>query len=320
MPETANEATPTTSRHAHGHEHPHEPSKVRAGRQRFSINAALDTFFFVFAGLASVWLAMLIFNESFDWGWWGLGFAVIFWVVVAYLVLPRLHRILTYLYVPDYFLGRARTSDGLLGDPVNVAFNGTEDQVHASMAAAGWTRADDITLASSWRLVTSVLTRKSYDEAPVSPLFLFHRQQDFAYQQEVENNPSKRHHVRFWKCPDGWVLPGGHRVDWLAAGTFDRAVGFSFFTLQITHRIDSDIDIERDHIVDTLVNSDAVIQVVVIRDFSTGYHSRNGGGDTIQTDGDLPVVDLRRVRISGAPVPGAVPNVEEQVVEVRGVS
>ena len=31
----------------------------------------------------------------------------------------------------------------------------------------------------------------------------------------------------------------------------------------------------------------------MIRDFSTGYHSRNGGGDLIQTDGDLPILDLR---------------------------
>jgi hypothetical protein len=314
MPETASRSSAATSAH------PHAPSKVRARRKLISINTALDNFFFVFAGAASVWLAILVLNESFDWGWWGIGFAVIFWMLLAYLVLPRLHRILTYLYVPDYFLGRARTSDGLLGDPVNVAFNGTEDQVHASMRAAGWTRADDITLASSWRMVTSVLTRRSYDEAPVSPLFLFHRQQDFAYQQEVEDNPTKRHHVRFWKCPDGWVLPGGHRVDWLAAGTFDRAVGFSFFTLQITHRIDEDIDIERDHIVETLRNADAAIRVVMIKDFSTGYHSRNGGGDTIQTDGDLPVVDLRRVARPGEQASGELPIADEQVVELRGVS
>ena len=31
--------------------------------------------------------------------------------------------------------------------------------------------------------------------------------------------------------------------------------------------------------------------VAVIRDFSTGYHSRNGGGDVIRTDGDLPIID-----------------------------
>jgi LssY C-terminus len=210
-------------------------------------------------------------------------------------VLPRLHRILTTVYVPDYFMGRTRTSDGLLGDPVNLAVLGDEASLHAVMAAAGWTRADDVTLRSSWRIIVSTVTRRSYDEAPVSPLFLFGRQQDAAYQQEVEGNPAKRHHVRFWRCPDGWLLPGGYRVDWLAAGTFDRAVGFSLFTLQVTHKIDADTDIERDHVVSTLQAADPAVRVEVLRDFSTGYHSRNGGGDTIATDGDLPVIDLRGI-------------------------
>ena len=53
-----------------------------------------------------------------------------FWVVFSYLLLPRLHRILTRLYVPGYFIGRARTSDGLLGDPVNLALLGREAQIH----------------------------------------------------------------------------------------------------------------------------------------------------------------------------------------------
>jgi hypothetical protein len=275
-----------------------EPAQSR----RFSVNALLDGFFFVYAGVASVWLAWLVLTETFTFGWWGIAFFIAFWVVLAYLVLPRLHRILTTIYVPDYFIGRARTSDGLLGDPVNLAMLGEEAQVHAALAAAGWTRADDITLASSWRIITSTVTRRSYDEAPVSPLFLFGRQQDFAYQQEVEGNPARRHHVRFWRTPDGWLLPGGRRVDWLAAGTFDRAVGFSLFTLQVTHKIDADIDIERDHIVATVRKGDPAVRVEVLRDFSTGYHSRNGGGDTIRTDGDLPIIDVRAV----VPPPSAV--------------
>ncbi|KRC62166.1 hypothetical protein ASE14_12975 [Agromyces sp. Root81] len=274
-----------------------------APRRRFSANALLDGFFFVFAGLAAIWLAWLLFSESFSFGWWAvLGF-VVFWALLAYLVLPRLHRILTTIYVPDYFIGRARTSDGLLGDPVNLAVLGEAEQLHAAMSAAGWTRADEITGASSLRIISSTLTRRSYDEAPVSPLFLFGRQQDAAYQQEVAGNPAKRHHVRFWRCPDGWLLPGGSRVDWLAAGTFDRAVGFSLFTLQITHKIDAETDIERDHIVSTLRAADPAVRVEVLRDFATGYHSRNGGGDTIVTDGDLPVIDVRGVVPGAASVP-----------------
>ena len=254
-----------------------------------------DGFFFVFAGLASVWLAWLVLSESIHIGWFTVLYVVAVWLVIAYLALPRLHRILTTLYVPEYFIGRTRTANGLLGDPLNLALLGEEGQVRAAMEAAGWTVADDVTLASSGRIVAATLSRRSYDQAPVSPLFLFGRQQDFAYQQEVEGNPSRRHHIRFWRCPPDWPLPGGRRVDWLAAGTYDRSVGFSLFTLQVTHKIEADTDQERDHVVATLEGADVGVQVEVIEDFSTGYHARNGGGDAIRTDGDLPVVDVRAV-------------------------
>ncbi len=256
--------------------------------------SVLDTMFFVVGGVAAVWLTSLLVQLSFQWGWAQVWFLFIFWALLAYLVLPRLHRILTRLYVPDYFIGRARTSDGLLGDPVNVALLGSEPQVHSVMQAAGWTLADDVTLASSRRIVSSTLLRRSYLEAPVSPLFLFGRQQDFAYQQEVDGTPGKRHHVRFWRCPTGWLLPGGLAVDWLAAGTYDRSVGLSLFTLQITHKIDENTDAERDHVVGAITGADPAAELRVIRDFSTGYHARNGGGDNITTDGDLPIVDLRQ--------------------------
>ena len=188
---------------------------------------------------------------------WHLLLLVVFWVLVAYLVLPRLHRILTQLYLPGYFIGRTRTSDGLLGDPVNLALLGDEAQIHAAMARAGWTRADEVDLASSLRIIGSTLSRRSYPRAPVSPLHLFDRQQDFAYQQEVAGNPSQRHHVRFWRCPEGWRLPGGFPVDWLAAGTYDRSVGLSLITFQVTHKIAEDIDVERDHIVASLTGGRA---------------------------------------------------------------
>lgn len=261
----------------------------------------LDTVFMVAGGVMSVWLimAILIHGGRFGWGWY-VAVLTAGWLITAYLALPRLHRVLSAVYVPNYFIGRARTSDGLLGDPVNVAVAGSESQLHGAMLEAGWTRADDITVRSTWRIVAATLSGRSYDEAPVSPLFLFGRKQDFAYQQEVDGNPGKRHHVRFWRCPDGWLLPGGRRVDWLAAGTYDRAVGFSLFTLQITHKIDENTDIERDHIVDTVRAANPDVRVTLIEDFATGYHSRNGGGDSIITDGDLPILDVRSLPVDEA--------------------
>ena len=235
---------------------------------------------------------MLILFKGFSLGWWQLLTLLVFWLVVSYLALPRLHRILSQIYVPNYFIGRARTSDGLLGDPVNLAWRGVETQIHHAMKAAGWILADDITPASTWEIIRSTVTKRSYPKAPVSPLLLFGRRQDFAYQQEVDGDPGQRHHVRFWKCPTGWMLPGGHQADWLAAGTYDKSVGISLFTLQLTHKIEENTDVERDYIVDTVARSDDAVLVHHIRDFSTGYHSRNGGGDAIITDGDLPILEV----------------------------
>lgn len=266
-------------------------------RRKFISDAGLvDRFFFLAGGIASLAFGVLLFVRGLLFGWGFIAVLLAIWLFMAYVTLPRLHRILTSMYVPNYFIGRTRTSDGLLGDPVNVALMGEEPQVHRAMRKAGWTQADEITAASAWRTAISTLAGRSYDEAPVSPLFLFGRRQDFAYQQEVDGNPGKRHHVRFWRCPDGWLLPGGRRVDWLAAGTYDRALGLSLFTLQITHKIDENTDIERDHIVETLSRANSRVSVEVLEDFSSGYHSRNGGGDSIITDGDLPVIDVREVR------------------------
>ena len=90
---------------------------------------------FVFSGVAAIWLATLLLEEGLRWdrAW----FSIVFWAALAYLVLPRVHRILTRIYLPDYFIGRARTSDGLLGDPVNMALLASEDQVQAAMRRAG---------------------------------------------------------------------------------------------------------------------------------------------------------------------------------------
>jgi len=260
----------------------------------------IDRMFFALGAVAGGWLAALMVRQIFVGGWSDLWLILVLWALLAYLLLPRIHTLLTLIYVPDYFIGRARTYEGLLGDPVNLAFLGEEEQLHRAMQRAGWDRADELGFRSGLSIITSTLSRRSYDSAPVSPLYVFGAMQDFTYQQEVEGNPARRHHVRFWRTPHGWYLPGGRRVDWVAAGTYDRRVGLSFFTLQITHKISADIDTERDHIVATIDSGNPEVERSSIRHFSSGYHSRNGGGDAINTDGDLPILDVRKVNLEPA--------------------
>ncbi|MCQ1952062.1 LssY C-terminal domain-containing protein [Arthrobacter sp. zg-Y238] len=262
---------------------------------------AVDWAFFTFSAIGAAWFAVFLLEESLQQR--HVWFLVVFWAALAYLVLPRLDRVLTQIFIPNYFMGRTRTSAGLFGDAVNLAFLGSEGQLRGALEKAGWKLADPVTLSSSWHIVSSTLLHRSYVQAPVSPLLLFDRQQDFAYEQEVHGNPRQRHHVRFWRCPEGWMLPGGIAADWLGAASFDRAVGLSLFTLQVTHRVGENIDAERDYLIDSLRGSSPAVSVEVIKNFSTGYHSRNGGGDSIVTDGDLPVADLSNLPETGPAVP-----------------
>ncbi len=279
------------------HERGHTPQPFR-----LDLYALLDTLFIIIGLVIACWMAGLYLVEGFSFSLVRLLYLVGFWLLLTYIALPRLHQVLTWIYLPDYFFGRTRTVEGVLSDPVNLAFDGTERDLHVAMRKAGWVLAEERTVGSAWGMVKATILRRSYPSAPVSDLYLLGRRHDFTYQQEVGGTTTKRHHVRFWRVPPGFVLPGGYRADWLAAGTYDRAVGFSFFTLQITHRIDENTDVERDYIVDTLRYADPQIQAEVIHDFSTSYHHRNGQGDRIRTDGDLPIVDLTGVasRSTGA--------------------
>lgn len=279
------------------------PAKTSGGGRRLVRLSFLEDVFFLIATACTFLFAYLVVRAGGNLAEHIVAL-VAFWAIVAYLAMPRLNRMLTAIYLPDYFIGRARAADGVLGDPINLAARGSDAQLHTVMQRAGWTRADPVTLRSSWGIIMSSLGRRSYPAAPVSPLLLFGRPQDYAFQQEVDGNARQRHHVRFWRCPPGWILPGGHRVDWLAAGSYDRAVGLSLFTLQVTHKVDADIDVERDHIVQSVTSANAAVEVEVIADFSTGYHSRNGGGDRIHTDGSLPVLGLAAVTPSAeSPAP-----------------
>jgi hypothetical protein len=217
---------------------------------------------------------------------------LVLWLFSAYLVLPRVNRFLSHLYLPNYFIGRALTGDGLLGDPINLAILGTEKQLIAAMQDAGWQLADPISFMTSLKMTYSAIRGTPYPTAPVSSLFVFNKKQRLAFEKDLDGNPRKRHHVRFWEMPSHGWLPGGFKADWIGAATFDEHVGLSLFTGQITHKIDANVDQERDFVVSSLHDAKIKHSVTTIEHFTTSYHSRNGGGDIIHTDGALPFIKL----------------------------
>ena len=178
---------------------------------------------------------------------------------------------------------RAFTSAGIPGDPLNVAFVGSELALHNKMLSAGWFPADPITLHSSLRIAKDSLFHKPYPDAPVSDLFINGSRQNFAFEQAEGNNPSKRHHVRFWLAKARDALD---RPLWIGAATFDSGVGLSHTTGQITHHIAAEVDRERDKLASDLTRQGNLV-FQWVDGFQPALQGRNGGGDHFVTDGRL---------------------------------
>ena len=212
---------------------------------------------------------------------------LLLWAAVAYLVMPDAWK---------WYVGRhpsledipdiTHTASGIPGDPLNVGLIGTEIEVKRILLAAKWYPADPLTLRSCLEIAEATVLKRTYDDAPVSNLYLFGRKEDLAFEQPVGDNPRKRHHVRFWRTektdPDGRPL-------WIGSATYDERVGLSHTTGQVTHHIAADVDAERDHLFDCLKKNNDLAEVYAINDFHKTRQGRNGGGDPWHTDGRLLV-------------------------------
>ena len=130
------------------------------------------------------------------------------------------------------------------------------------------------------------MLKRSYDDAPVSNLYLFGRREDLAFEQPIGPDPRQRQHVRFWRTAQ---LDLDGRPVWVGAATFDQRVGFSHTTGQITHHIAPNIDTERDGLFHDLQATGDLAEVYSVPDFHKVLDGRNGGGDPWHTDGALKV-------------------------------
>jgi len=227
-------------------------------------------------GAFSVWLIVfVVFKFTDNRLPWIVALAVTYGVA-AYIILPRTVRmslkILQRKRVPSY----TTTGDGFPGDPVNLLLTGTLHELRAGFAASGWSEADPLSLASSWRMVRAFVMKSPYPAAPFSTLYLFGRGQDIGFQKPIDDSPRKRHHVRFWalSCDRDdsalstagfWLNadrpPEDDRVYWVGAATKDTGISLTRLTFQFTHATDSDTNAERDFIMGELSRCGVVAAV-----------------------------------------------------------
>jgi hypothetical protein len=205
---------------------------------------------------------------------------------VAYLALPEFWTVHDRHLADRIGNFLTTTPQGIPGDPINVGLIGTKEEVLRAFAKAGWSAADPITLRSSIEIGLSVALDRPDDDAPVSTLLYEGRRQDLAFEKLAGESADRRHHVRFWKTA---VLDNDGRPLWLGSASFDRGVGFSHDTGQITHHIGPDVDAERDNVIAALQAVHAISSVDESEGIGKTTTGRNGGGDPYFTDGMVKI-------------------------------
>jgi undecaprenyl-diphosphatase len=194
--------------------------------------------------------------------------------------LPALERAL-----PRY----SEKLDGSPQEPVSLVFVGSEEQLAAAFARAGWQRADDQSLSALFRVSVAALANRPYPNAPVTPSFIGGKANDLAFEKpEGTATARRRHHVRWWSTN---VMLMREPV-WVATASFDSRLEIGATIPVPTHHIDPDVDKERDYIVRALagtglVGESGVFQVV------RPESGTNAAGDKFYTDGKAVLLEAR---------------------------
>ena len=179
---------------------------------------------------------------------------------------------------------------GTQGDRVNFLVVGSEEQVRAALQAAGWVVVDKNIKDTILRGALASISRQVYTTIPMSELKVFGRSQDYGYAQ---GDPLKvvaaRHHFRIWRAP--FTVDG--RTVWVGAGTHDVGFDKDQRNGKLTHRIDSDVDKEREYIGKSLSQTGEVALLDYMSPKQTVREAKTAHGQAFFSDGRTLVIYMR---------------------------
>ena len=193
------------------------------------------------------------------------------------------------------------TKSGADGDPVNLVFVGSKEQILHSFRQAGWLIPDPITLQTSEQIAVDSVAHRSYPTAPISNLYVFGRVQDLAFEKPT-SDVQDRGHIRLWQTD---VLIGGQPV-WVGAASYDHGIELSGTNHLPTHHIAPTVDLERNAVGADLGKTGLVKEEGNATFTPPIFYARNGGGDYYESDGEVLVVNYTSALIPLQQPPGII--------------
>jgi LssY C-terminus len=175
------------------------------------------------------------------------------------------------------------------GDMINFLLIGSEDTMQKVFIAAGWVKVDADVRGTVLHAIIESISKESYLTMPMSPLYLFGRPQDYGWAHaEPIKVAASRNHLRIWKAPfdvDGQTL-------WIGAATHDIGFDRDQRNDGITHKIDPDIDLEREYVEKTLTATGLIAEVAHALPTNALKEAKTATGGSFHSDGRVLILKL----------------------------
>ncbi|HKV63852.1 MAG TPA: LssY C-terminal domain-containing protein [Candidatus Acidoferrum sp.] len=184
---------------------------------------------------------------------------------------------------------RIGDKQGNPGDMVNFLVLGSEEAMQRVFTTGGWVKVDANVEATVLHGLIESLSKESYLTMPMSPLYLFGRPQDYGWAHAEPISVVKtRNHLRIWKAP--FEVNG--KTLWVGAATHDIGFERDQRNKGVTHKIDPDIDLERDYVEKTLTSTGRVTEISHFLPDNPLKEAKTATGGTFHSNGQVLILEL----------------------------
>jgi hypothetical protein len=184
---------------------------------------------------------------------------------------------------------RVGDKQGNSGDMVNFLILGSEAAMQRVFTTAGWVKVDADVKDTVLHGLIGSLSKEAYLTMPMSQLYLFGRAQDYGWARaEPLSVVRSRNHLRIWKAP--FDVKG--ETLWVGAATHDIGFERDQRNNGVTHKIDPDIDLERDYVEKTLASTGLVAEISHFLPDNPMKEAKTATGGTFHSNGQVLILKL----------------------------
>jgi len=180
---------------------------------------------------------------------------------------------------------------GIAAEPINMIIVGSKKDIDNAFIKSSWYLLDGPSLKSYTKIITSLLTHKSYPNTPGLPVFWDTEPSQFAYgKPTTPESISSREHIHFWETD--FVTENNQDI-WVGTAHFDDQIKKKFGIVMPFHTTEVKVDNQRESIKNELDKNGFIKKFDKVDLTGLLYGTKKGSGNSFLTDGKAYVIYIK---------------------------